>query len=171
MTDLERFDAIADGIVVIRQNHKRLMVNPVVFSSKSDHWATPVDLYATLDAEFGFTFDPCPLMSTENGVKLPWTGRVFCNPPYSSIDRFMAKGLWHLSQGACELLVFLIPARTDTAWFHDYCYGKAEIRFFRGRLKFGDSKNSRAPFPSMLVIFREWNLEKLPLEDPCLDPN
>jgi hypothetical protein len=140
-------------------------LNPVVFSSKSDHWSTPPDFYAKLNEEFGFTFDPCPLMSTTDGVKTKWTGRVFCNPPYSAIDRFLEKGLFHLAQRDCELLVYLIPARTDTAWFHDHCYGnKAEIRFIRGRLKFGGSLNS-APFPSMLVIFREAPLPVCPLLD------
>jgi hypothetical protein len=141
-------------------------LNPAVFSSKSDHWATPPDFYATLNEEFGFTFDPCPLMSDEDGVKVKWAGRVFCNPPYSAIGRFLSKGLWHLSQRDCELVVYLIPARTDTAWFHDYCYGKAEIRFIKGRLKFGGSRNG-APFPSMLVIFREYALSMLPLEARC----
>ncbi len=141
-----------------------MSLSSVVFSSKTDHWATPKAVYDELHSEFGFTFDPCPLMSDVDGVKLKWTGRVFCNPPYSAIDRFISKGLWHLSQGECELLVYLIPARTDTAWFHDYCYGKAEIRFIRGRLKFGDSKNS-APFPSMLVIFREYALTNVPMLD------
>lgn len=132
-----------------------MSLSRVVFSSKSDHWATPAEVYDELHAEFDFTFDPCPLMSTQDGSKVKWSGRVFCNPPYSAIQAFIKRGLWHLSQGDCELLVYLIPARTDTAWFHDYCNGKAEIRFLRGRLKFGDAKNS-APFPSMIVIFREW---------------
>jgi hypothetical protein len=149
---------------IARNSVAKSRLNPVVFSSKSDHWATPPDFYAKLDAEFAFTFDPCPLMSDVDGVKARWTGRVFCNPPYSAIDRFLAKGLWHLSQNDCELVVYLIPARTDTAWFHDYCYGKAEIRFVRGRLKFGDGKGS-APFPSMLVIFREWKLAPVGLLD------
>jgi hypothetical protein len=138
------------------------MLNQVVFSSKSDHWATPAATYEELNREFGFTFDPCPLMSSDDGRKVTWTGRVFCNPPYSRISEFLKKGLFHLANGDCELLVYLIPARTDTAWFHDYCM-KAEIRFLRGRLKFGGSKNS-APFPSMVVIFREWRMESVPLE-------
>lgn len=90
-----------------------MSLNPVVFSRKSDHWATPKDFYAELDAEFDFTFDPCPLMSTEDGSKVQWTGRVFCNPPYSAIAEFLARGLYHLGNGDCELLVYLIPARTD----------------------------------------------------------
>jgi hypothetical protein len=138
------------------------VLSEALFSSKSDHWSTPAWLYRKLDDEFGFTFDPCPLMSTEDGLKRKWTGRVFCNPPYSHIGDFIRKGLVHLADSDCELLVYLIPSRTDTSWFHDYCYGKSEIRFLRGRLKFGDAENS-APFPSMLVIFREWKLDELPL--------
>ena len=140
-----------------------MSLSPAIFSSKSDHWSTPADTYAELNAEFGFTFDPCPLMSEDDGRKIKWTGKVFCNPPYSRIREFIAKGLYHLAEKDCELLVYLVPARTDTAWFHDYCYGKAEIRFIRGRLKFGGSKDS-APFPSMLVIFKEWRMDALPLE-------
>jgi hypothetical protein len=137
-------------------------MNEALLSSKSDHWSTPPEFYDELHSEFGFTFDPCPLMSTEDGRKVKWTGRVFCNPPYSRITEFLKKGLYHLAMRDCDLLVYLIPARTDTAWFHDYCM-KAEIRFLRGRLKFGGSKNS-APFPSMLVIFRRWELDVLPME-------
>lgn len=129
-----------------------MSLSPALFSSRSDHWFTPPDFYATLNQEFDFTFDPCPLMSEESGLLRSWSGRVFCNPPYSKIGEFIRKGLWHLHAKDCELVVYLIPARTDTAWFHDYCYGKAEIRFIRGRLKFG-GKGS-APFPSMLVIFK-----------------
>jgi hypothetical protein len=117
-----------------------------------------METYRALDAEFGFTFDPCSLLSTENGLTRNWHGRVFCNPPYSKIGQFIRKGLAHLGFGDCELLVFLVPARTDTAWFHDYVYGKAEVRFLRGRLRFGNAKNS-APFPSMVAIWREWALE------------
>lgn len=139
-----------------------MTLSAVVFSSKSDHWSTPADTYAELDREFGFTFDPCPLMSDENGLTRKWSGSVFCNPPYSKIGEFIRKGLLHLARGDCSVLVYLIPARTDTAWFHDYCYGRAEIRFIRGRLKFGNSQNS-APFPSMIVVFREWELDEMPL--------
>jgi phage N-6-adenine-methyltransferase len=134
------------------------VISEALFSRVSDHWSTPMETYRALDAEFGFTFDPCPLLSTENGLTRNWHGRVFCNPPYSKIGQFIRKGLAHLGFGDCELLVFLVPARTDTAWFHDYVYGKAEVRFLRGRLRFGNAKNS-APFPSMVAIWREWALE------------
>jgi hypothetical protein len=138
------------------------MFNDALISQKSDHWSTPAATKAELYGEFGLNFDPCPLKSSDDGLKIKWSGRVFCNPPYSRIAEFLKKGLYHLAHGDCELLLYLIPARTDTAWFHDYC-AKGEIRFLRGRLKFGNAKFS-APFPSMVVVFREWAIEALPLE-------
>lgn len=129
------------------------MLSPVVFSRKSDHWATPPEFRADLDAEFGFTFDPCPLHSEVDGLTVPWGRRVFCNPPYSNIRAFLERGLSEMARGAVELVVYLIPARTDTRWFHDLILGKAEVRFIKGRLKFGGAKTN-APFPSMVVIYR-----------------
>jgi site-specific DNA-methyltransferase (adenine-specific) len=125
-----------------------------LFSSASDRWATPRDLYAALNREFQFNFDPCPLDGDGDGLAplfCQWRGkRVFCNPPYGpKVGEWLKRGL------EAELAVYLIPARTDTRWFHDIVLPKArEIRFIRGRLKFGDAKNS-APFPSMLVIYGE----------------
>jgi hypothetical protein len=124
----------------------------VHFSSASEEWATPRDVYAALDAEFQFNFDPCPLGGTIDGTAtlfVLWMGkRVFCNPPYGpGIRPFLER-----AQEA-EIAVFLIPARTDTRWFHEIVLPLAkEIRFIKGRLKFGHAKNS-APFPSMVVIF------------------
>lgn len=123
------------------------------FSSASDRWATPTAVYAALNAEFGFNFDPCPLDGTGDGLAplfCEWRGkRVFCNPPYGpGLAEWLRRGL------EAELAVYLIPARTDTRWFHEIVLPRAaEIRFVKGRLKFGDAKNS-APFPSMIVIFR-----------------
>lgn len=127
-------------------------MNRAIFSSASDRWGTPREVYARLNSEFGFDFDPCPLDGNEDGLATlltPWRGkRVFCNPPYGP-----KMGKWLERAEEAELAVFLIPARTDTRWFHDLVLPKArEIRFIRGRLKFGESKNS-APFPSMIVIF------------------
>lgn len=123
-----------------------------LFSSASDRWATPNALYAALDVEFQFNHDPCPLDGIGDAL-LPlfheWKGkRVFCNPPYGSgISGWLKRGL------EADLAVFLLPARTDTRWFHGLCLPFArEIRFLKGRLRFGGSKNS-APFPSMLVVF------------------
>ena len=129
------------------------MLSRVVFSSQSDHWSTPALLYEALNREFLFTFDPCPLRSDADGLAVNWPGRVFINPPYSNIRAFIEKGLLELRKNA-DLLVYLVPSRTDTRWMHDLVLPRAsEIRFIRGRLKFGESKNS-APFPSMLCVFK-----------------
>lgn len=139
-----------------------MSLSSVVFSSSSDHWATPSVVYDELHREFGFTFDPCPLNSVEDGLKLSWGGAIYCNPPYSKIPEFIKKGLYHLAVLEASVLVYLLPSRTDTAWFHDYCLKAAEIRFCRGRLKFGNAQFN-APFPSMVVIFKEWSMADLPL--------
>ncbi len=127
-------------------------MNRVLFSRKSDHWATPDAVYAALDAEFHFTFDPCPLRSEIDSLKTKWEGRMFCNPPYSNIAAFMARGLHYRGMGLITAMVFLVPARTDTRWFHEHVLPEAEIRFIKGRLKFGGAKNS-APFPSMICVW------------------
>jgi DNA N-6-adenine-methyltransferase (Dam) len=120
----------------------------------TDRWPTPQNVYADLDREFHFDFDPCPLDATADGrspLFASWDGkRVFCNPPYGpEIGKWLARGL------EADVAVFLIPARTDVRWFHDTVLPKAaEIRFIRGRLRFGDATNS-APFPSMVVVFRK----------------
>lgn len=129
-------------------------MDKVLFSSQSFHWATPKGVYDTLNDEFKFNFDPCPLGESEADGSAPlfteWKGkRIFCNPPYN-------RGIAPFLQRATEadVAVFLIPARTDTKWFHNIVLpNAAEIRFVKGRLKFGDAKNA-APFPSMIVIFR-----------------
>jgi hypothetical protein len=128
-------------------------LNKVMFRSQSVEWPTPQKLRDELDAEFRFDFDPCPIGGEQDGrstLFTSWRGkRVFCNPPYGpEIRKFLERA------HEAELAVFLIPARTDTRWFHELVLPLAnEIRFIRGRLKFGDSKNS-APFPSMLVIYQ-----------------
>lgn len=139
------------------------MNTDVMFSSKSDEYATPQNLFDELDNEFHFDLDPCstdknhkcPVWFTKetNGLQKSWGGyRVFCNPPYSNIAEWVKK-CYEESKKDGTLVVMLIPARTDTKYFHDYILHRAEVRFIKGRLKFGDSKNS-APFPSMIVIFR-----------------
>ena len=129
----------------------------VMFSKKTDDWSTPKDLYAELDKEFRFTFDPCPLKSEDRTSLLfkDWHGSVFVNPPYSNIGNFIEKAMLELKKGNAHTIVFLVPARTDTKWFHEHVLGrKAEIRFIKGRLKFGDRKNS-APFPSIVIVWRK----------------
>lgn len=137
-------------------------MNDVLFSSKSIEWETPQWLFDQLNKEFKFTLDPCATRDnakckkyfTEgmDGLKQDWTGTVFCNPPYGrKIGLWVKKAFEEAQKGV--IVVMLIPARTDTKWFHTYIYGQAEIRFIKGRLKFGNSINS-APFPSMIVIFK-----------------
>lgn len=135
-----------------------------MFSSQTDNWATPQWLFNKLDKEFSFTLDACASADNakcakyytreQDGLKQNWGGqRVFCNPPYGKeIGKWVAK-CSDEAKKVNTLCVMLIPARTDTKWFHEYIYNKAEVRFLKGRLKFGDSKNS-APFPSMVVIFK-----------------
>ena len=138
------------------------MNSDVMFSSKTDLWETPQDFFDELNDEFGFDLDACALPENakcgkyytpeQDGLLQPWEGVVWCNPPYGrEIGQWVERAAKSADNGV--LVVMLLPARTDTKWFHDYIYGKAEVRFVRGRLKFGGSKNS-APFPSMVVVFR-----------------
>ena len=137
------------------------MISTTLYSSQTEEWATPQELFDKLNNEFHFTLDPCcthenakckkHFTKEEDGLKQSWEGeRVFCNPPYGRAIKQWAK---KCSSANAELVVMLVPARTDTAWFHDYIYGKAEVIFIRGRLKFGEAVHS-APFPSMICVFR-----------------
>lgn len=136
----------------------------VHYSSKSNEWSTPQKLFDELDKEFNFTLDPCSTHENakcskhftieENGLEQDWSKDiVFMNPPYGrGIRHWIEKAYKESNKGAT--VVCLIPARTDTTYWHDFIFGKAyDIRFLRGRLKFGNSKNS-APFPSAVVVYR-----------------
>lgn len=133
------------------------------YSSKSNEWATPQKLFDELDKEFNFTLDPCSTHENakcsrhftieENGLEQDWSKDiVFMNPPYGrEIKKWIKKAYEESLNGAT--VVCLIPARTDTTYWHDFIFDKADdIRFLRGRLKFGNSKNS-APFPSAIVVY------------------
>lgn len=129
-----------------------------LFQSKAtDNWQTPPELYNKLNAEFSFDFDPCPLNSTFDGLACPWSKSNFINPPYSKVKEFLIKAHHELKYGQAVVCVFLTFSNTDTKWFHDYLYGKAELRFIKGRLKFlnehGQIVNS-AMRPSMIAILR-----------------
>lgn len=136
----------------------------VMFSSATDEWATPKDFFDTLNEEFDFTLDPCATTDNakcdkfytkeQDGLKQDWSGeRVFCNPPYGKVIGDWVKKCSEEAKKPNTTVVALIPARTDTRYFHEYIYHKArEVRFVKGRLKFGGCKNS-APFPSMVVVF------------------
>ena len=134
-----------------------------LLSSNSDEYSTPGWIFAELDDEFGFTLDPCAteenhkceryFTKENNGLKQSWKHeRVFCNPPYSEIGKWVKKS-WEETRTKNTVVVLLIPARTDTKWFHDYILHRSEIRPIRGRLRF-NGMNVNAPFPSMVVIFR-----------------
>ncbi len=140
------------------------MITKGMLTSGRDNWETPQKLFDELNKEFNFTIDAaadvenhkCERYYTreENGLEKSWKGeRVFLNPPYGRELPKWVKKAAEEAKNKSTIIVMLIPARTDTHWFHDYIYKKAEIRFIKGRLKFGDAKNS-APFPSMVVIFR-----------------
>lgn len=131
-------------------------------SSKTNDWSTPQNFFDKLNDEFHFDLDPCAdetnhkcqrfYTREQDGLEQAWEDNVFCNPPYGrEIGKWVRKAYEEARKGAT--VVMLIPARTDTAYFHDYIYGKAEIRFVRGRLKFGNA-TCGAPFPSMVVVFR-----------------
>lgn len=135
-----------------------------IFSQATDEWATPQWLFDKLNEEFHFTLDVCAnednakcktfFSKVQDGLQQQWDGVIWCNPPYGrQIKQWVKKASEAAASG--NTVVMLIPARTDTEWFHEYVYGKAEIRFIRGRVKFGDSKNS-APFPSMVCVFRNY---------------
>ena len=158
----------------------------VHFLSYSDEWETPKELFDRINTYFHFTLDPCAthdnhvcskyfikppeksniqldIKVQHDGLKQDWTKDiVFMNPPYGNkIGSWMKKAYEEFVKGAT--VVCLIPSRTDTTWFHEYCI-HGEIYFLKGRLKFinktlssynenGDFKITSAPFPSMLVVF------------------
>lgn len=145
-----------------------------MFSSVSNEWETPKYLFEKLNKEFFFTLDPCCTEENklcenyytikDDGLSKDWGGHsVYVNPPYGrEIGKWVKKCYEESLNG--NLCVMCIPSRTDTKWFHDYIYNKAEIRFLKGRLKFvnrllpsynrdGKFNVSPAPFPNMIVIF------------------
>lgn len=143
-------------------------MNKALFSSANMNWSTPQDFFDRLNEEFHFTLDAaathksakCKKYFTpqDDGLKQPWNaggGAVFCNPPYGKdICNWVRKAYEESQRGTT--VVLLIPSRTDTAYFHDYIYGKAELRFVRGRLKFTDESGmpgGSSPFPSLVVVY------------------
>lgn len=142
-------------------------MNSALLSSKKMDWCTPQDFFDRLNEEFGFVLDAaatdktakCAIYYTPemDGLSQSWDcgGAVFCNPPYGKeIGKWVKKAYEEAQAGVP--IVLLIPARTDTSYFHDFIYHKAKIRFIRGRLRFTDDDGNTAdpaPFPSMLVIY------------------
>ena len=143
-------------------------MNRVLLSSKSMTWRTPPELFERLDAEYHFVLDPaatketakCCLYYTPEDDGLCQSrncgGAVFCNPPYGrQVGRWVKKA-YEESKKMSDPIVLLIPARTDTAYFHEYILGKAELRFLRGRVRFlreDGTPGDAAPFPSMIVVY------------------
>lgn len=130
--------------------------------SATVEWETPQDFFDKLDAEYHFTVDVAATPEnakcakyytmTDNGLSKSWGGEtVWCNPPYGRVIKDWVRKAYDESQTPGTVVVMLLPARTDTAWFHDYCKQGA-VEFIRGRLRFGGSKEN-APFPSMVVVF------------------
>ncbi|MCK5022776.1 MAG: adenine methyltransferase [Candidatus Aenigmarchaeota archaeon] len=130
-------------------------------------WETPQEFFNELNKEFNFTLDPCATPETakckkfytekDDGLKKDWGGdTVFCNPPYGSAIKHWVKKCHDEAKKFNTTVVMLIPARTDTIYFHEYIYHKAKLRFIKGRLKFGGKQkgSGSAPFPSMIVIFK-----------------
>lgn len=136
-------------------------LNRSLFASGRKDWTTPFQIIEALRTEFPFTLDAAATSDNTVGrryidiendaLSQPWSGVVWCNPPYGRrVDRWLTKGAESADAGAT--VVFLLPARTDTAWFHELVLPRAEVRFLRGRLRFGGAKQG-APFPSILAIF------------------
>jgi phage N-6-adenine-methyltransferase len=146
-------------MVLYRRRRKR----SVHFRSDSYEWATPQDFFDTVNARFNFTLDVCATPENakcerfytkeQDGLAQPWTGRVWCNPPYGRvIGHWVKRARQAVESGEAEVVVCLVPSRTDTAWWHRWAI-RAEVEFLEGRLRFGGGGNS-APFGSVLLVFR-----------------
>jgi phage N-6-adenine-methyltransferase len=140
-----------------------MMDTKVMFSSETDVWSTPQSFFDKYNARHNFDLDVCAnhenakcniyFVKEVNGLVQRWWGNVWMNPPYGrEISKWVEKAYNSVFiDKTANKVVCLLPARTDTKWFHSFCM-KGEVEFIKGRLKFGDSKNS-APFPSMVVVF------------------
>ncbi len=140
------------------------MLNNALFTSNTDLWSTPQDFFDSLDAVYHFNTDVCALPENakckhfftpeQDGLAQDWFGKCWMNPPYGrEIEKWVRKA-YESARDNGATVVCLLPARTDTKWFQDYCIPHGEITFVRGRLKFGGrGAKSSAPFPSMVVVF------------------
>lgn len=150
------------------------MNTDLMFSSKTDLWSTPQEFFERYDVMYQFTLDVCAsdenakceryFTKEDDGLQQEWSGSCWMNPPYGKEIKKWVKKAYESAVHNDATVVCLLPSRTDTAWWHDYCM-KGEIEFIRGRLKFGGSKNA-APFPSAVVIFdgRNMHLDGIQME-------
>lgn len=145
-------------------------MNKVLLSSQNTCWCTPQKFFDDLNKEFNFVLDPAATKKTAkckhyftpetDGLSQSWDygGSVFCNPPYGREIKKWVEKAYRESLIIKYPIVLLIPARTDTLYFHNYIYGKAEIRFIQGRIYFTDEYGNTSypsPFPSMLVVYNK----------------
>ena len=139
------------------------MNTELMFSSAKCEWSTPQDLFDKINEWYEFNLDVCALPENTkckdyftpeiDGLKQDWKDVCWMNPPYGrEIGKWIKKAYEESKSEMVKGVVCLLPARTDTRWFHDYCV-KGEIEFIKGRLKFGGCKNN-APFPNMIVVFK-----------------
>jgi site-specific DNA-methyltransferase (adenine-specific) len=145
-------EGLVEEVKVGSRYHGSTKITRLLSHYFNQKWRTPRHLYIELDAEFHFDFDPCPPDPKFNGVFNEWGKRNFVNPPYGkAIRSWLEKAVAEQEKG--NLSVFLLPAYTDVAWFHEVVIPRAsEIRFIKGRLNFEDKENC-APFASMIVVF------------------
>jgi len=137
-------------------------ISPGLFTSAKDYYETPQALFDQLDKEFHFTLDCCArddnaklnnyISPDQDSLTKPWSGNVWMNPPYGKVIPVWMKKAYEESQTNAQVVVCLVPSRTDTNWWHDWAM-KGEVRFIRQRLKFGSAKIC-APFPSAIIVFR-----------------
>jgi site-specific DNA-methyltransferase (adenine-specific) len=139
-------------------------LNKSLFSSDRMDWPTPKFLFRALDAEFHFTLDACASKRNakckkfftikDNGLSKKWRGNVWVNPPYGrEISKWVKKARRQVRKGYADVVVCLVPVRTDSMWWHENCMRASEVRLLDQRLEFEGSTN-KAPFPTALIIFR-----------------
>ncbi len=163
---LERvLTALGAGPYLAEVGHKKAFYTTARNSSVGESWETPEEILLALYQAFKFDLDPCSprkdgpvkarqrFTAEDDGLTLPWFGRVFVNPPYGRIlGSWVEKARTEFDEGRARAVVLLIPARTDTAYWHEHITGSASVWFLRGRLKFSHGRQS-APFPSALIVW------------------
>ena len=164
MMSVERADT---GSIGEKENHRKL--NRGMFTSVTDEWETPLEFFDVVNAVYHFDLDVCAthvnakcrqyFTKEENGLTQKWSGVCWMNPPYGREISLWVRKAYESSLDAGTVVVCLLPARTDTKWWHDYVIAHTErIRFIRGRLRF--SGRGPAPFPSALAVFGRFDYEK-----------